>query len=285
MMTVEQVREESVEEAMRFLLRREDYALFLLGNLERQGTVLTEAPNSGNFKWIRSGSEIVALFCLTRRGNLLIQSDKAMSALFEKVVEECRREPISIGGLLGEWGLCKAFWQFLKEQRVIAKEVAVHKEVLYQMATVKGERQSGVRLLAQSDYERWATLSLDYLQEENIPSDLSDREMRALFKEKIEDRSVWGTFCEGELAAIGELNAKGLDLGQVGGVYTAPRFRRKGLARALMRQIVCDAQEVHKLRKLIIFTGEQNRAARELYESLGALQVGHYALLFGDPSS
>jgi hypothetical protein len=47
-----------------------------------------------------------------------------------------------------------------------------------------------------------------------------------------------------------------------------------------MQQLLSDAKELHKIRKLIIFTGDKNFPAQKLYNSLGVSQVGYYALLF-----
>ena len=49
-----------------------------------------------------------------------------------------------------------------------------------------------------------------------------------------------------------------------------------------MQQLLRDAKEMHKIRKMIIFTKEHNFPAQKLYSSLGASQVGYFALLLGD---
>jgi hypothetical protein len=46
--------------------------------------------------------------------------------------------------------------------------------------------------------------------------------------------------------------------------------------------MLSDIKKIHKIRKLIIFTGENNLAAQKLYASIGVKQVGHFALLFGN---
>lgn len=81
---------------------------------------------------------------------------------------------------------------------------------------------------------------------------------------------------------MAEFNAKARDLAQVGGVYTAPAFRQQGYAQAVMRTLMRDARDLHKIRKLIIFTGETNTKARKLYESLNVHPAGYYALMFGE---
>lgn len=120
-----------------------------------------------------------------------------------------------------------------------------------------------------------------YVAEMKFPTNLTEEQMRSMFLSKVAAKTVWGAFSGKQLAAIGDLNAKALDLGQVGGVYTAPAFRKQGMAKSMMQRLATDAKELHGIRKLIIFTGENNAAARKLYRSLGAHEAGHYALLFG----
>lgn len=51
--SVEAVTQLSKQEMLDFLKEHENYALFLLGNFENYGAILTENPYSGNFKLIR----------------------------------------------------------------------------------------------------------------------------------------------------------------------------------------------------------------------------------------
>jgi GNAT superfamily N-acetyltransferase len=281
--SIEKVSESTKADAIRFLLRYEDLVIFLLGNLEAYGANLTEEANSGNFQLIRDGDRIIGVFCLTRRGNLLIQSEVG-EPVFEIVLRSCQEEQIPIKGLLGEWEYCLRFWNFLKVNRVIQKEAHASKEILYSadLASYHGEPQEGARFLEAGDYKEWRRLNSDYLKESELPDDLGEEQTRAQFLWKAERKIVWGRFTEGCLASVAELNAKALDLGQVGGVYTVPQFRKRGLAKSLMRQLMLDAKKVHGIRKLIIFTGDENMPARKVYESLGVKPAAYFALLFGE---
>ena len=58
--------------------------------------------------------------------------------------------------------------------------------------------------------------------------------------------------------------------------------RRTGLSRAVMGALISDLRRVHRLEKLFLFTCEDNRPARRLYESLGFEQFGHFGLFFGE---
>lgn len=66
-----------------------------------------------------------------------------------------------------------------------------------------------------------------------------------IFLTKQKKRISWGLFLDNILVSIADLNAKALDLGQVGGVYTTPSFRQKGCSRSVMRQLLL-IEEIHK---------------------------------------
>src|SRR3990167_2449144 len=90
--SIEAVNESSLQEAIAFLRKHEDFSLFLLGNLEIHGHKLTSAPNSGNFKLVRHGDKIIAVFCLTKRGNLVIQSEMSDMRFLREVLMTCQEE-------------------------------------------------------------------------------------------------------------------------------------------------------------------------------------------------
>jgi GNAT superfamily N-acetyltransferase len=283
MIYLEKVNESSKDEAVTFLKAHEEYTLFLLGNLEVYGSHLSKEPYSGNFKLIRDENEIISGFSLTKSGTLLIYSKEIDTPLFELVLQACQEEPITLKGVLGEWDFCHRFWKFLKERKVIENEAYTSKEVLYSadLSKLNFENQYNVRLLAPSDLEQWLPLRTNYIKEMGFPEqgcmeDIS-KEFQMMAKEKI----AWGLFTSEKLISIANLNAKAFDLGQVGGVYTLPAYRKQGFSTAVLQQLIHDAKSLHHMRKLIIFTGETNHSARRVYESLGAFPFGHYALLFG----
>lgn len=281
--SVENVTSPSQYEMLNFLKEHENYTLFLLSNFENYGATLTDAPYSGNFMLIRSQGQVVGVFCLTRKGNLLIETI-LREPIFDIVLNACHQELIPLKGVVGSWNFCEPFWKYLKAKKIIQKEVFTSKEILYSIVLNKHNflPQDNVRLLTEADYIQWKPLRLDYLIEEGLPNDLTDTQLFNQFLEKTERKIIWGLFLENVLVSIADLNAKSLDLGQVGGVYTIPSFRQRGYSKSVMQQLLLDAKEIHKIRKMIIFTGEQNFPAQKLYNSLGVSQIGYFALLFGD---
>lgn len=284
---IEAANESSLQDMIAFLRKYEDFSLFLLGNLEAYGYKLTDAPNSGNFKLVCQGGKIIAVFCLTRRGNLVVQSEVSDVPLMKKILAACREESLPILGLLGPWDFCQRLWNLFKEKAILLHDTFISKEILYSVDLSKQtlSDEAHVRGLLPSDYLQWKPLRIEYLREEGLPNDLSEEQTHALFLEKVENKISWGYFLQQQLVAMAEFNAKAMDLGQVGGVYTTPTQRKKGFAQSVMRQLITDARKVHQIRKLIIFTGENNHPARRLYESLGVHPVGYYALMFGNHNS
>ncbi len=268
---------------LHFLRQHENYSLFLLGNFENYGLALAEAPYSGNFKLIRSEGEVVGVFCLTRKGSLLIEAP-SKEPIFELVLASCREESMPIKGVIGNWDLCHPFWEFLKTRQVIKNEAFTSKEILYSvdLSAMSYHSQPGVRFLTEADYSQWKPLRLDYLMEQGLPNDLGDEYLFKLYADKVKKKISWGFFLEGKLVSMADLNAKALDLGQVGGVYTIPSCRGKGYAKAVMQQLLADAKSLHAIRKMIIFTGENNLAAQKLYHSLRVSHIGYFALLIGN---
>lgn len=131
-----------------------------------------------------------------------------------------------------------------------------------------------------TDFDRWVKLREAYVKEMGFPGNTL-KEMHAEFLKKTAQQVTLGLFLEGKLIAIADLNACFFDLGQLGGVYTIPEFRNRKLSTRLTRHLIHDIKAIHHIRKLIIFTGENNLAARKVYESLNISPHGYYALLFG----
>jgi GNAT superfamily N-acetyltransferase len=280
--SVETVTPSSQKEMLNFLKEHENYSLFLMGNFENYGTKLTDAPYSGNFKLIRSHDGVVGVFCLTRKGNLLIEAT-LKDPIFDIVLDACRQESIPLKGVVGNWSFCGPFWEYLKTKKIIKKEIITSKQNLYGIDLDQHNflPEPNVRFLTGADFSQWKPLRRDYIIEEGFPNDLSDKQMLDMFSEKTHKKIAWGLFLNNTLVSIADLNAKALDLGQVGGVYTLPSLRQKGYSKSVMNQLLHDAKEFHKIRKVVIFTGDKNFPAQKLYTSLGVSQIGHYALLFG----
>jgi predicted GNAT family acetyltransferase len=283
---IRHVTDSDLQRVRAFLESHVDTSLFLLSTLAALGPRLGHHLNSGNFRLIEADGQIVAVFCLTRRGNLLVQAG-GRTDLAEQIFEACETEPIEVRGVVGEWPLAEALWKLLC---VDPRFETTHnlKDVLYRLMLKEApctvaESGSNLRLLEAADFVRWERLNRAYFAELSLPLQATLEQRRTDFIVRIRSGLWWGAFDDGqELVSIASLNATYGSLGQVGGVYTRPAERRKGLSRAVMRLLIEDCSKRLKFAKLVLFTGEDNTSARKLYESLGFEAAGAFGLLLGD---
>jgi RimJ/RimL family protein N-acetyltransferase len=284
-LSVADVSESDVPRVLEFLREHSDTSMFLLSNLAAHGHVLSDAMNSGNFKFLIEKNRIQGVFCLTRRGNLLAECG-GRSEFARTIVDACGSESIQITGVIGEWKLADAIWNVLVDSGAIATVVHASREPLFRLNLDNIQvppRHARVRFLQPSDFEVWEPLNSAYLNEEELPIQGSLDQRRKDFAEHAQARRWWGLWDRDALIAIGALNAVHERLGQIGGVYTIPEERRRGCASRVMESLISDCVQALRLRKLILFTGENNVAAQGLYESLGFRRIGEFALLFGVP--
>ena len=82
----------------------------------------------------------------------------------------------------------------------------------------------------------------------------------------------------GRLVATSAFNATLPDRVQVGGVYTPPAGRGRGLARAVVAGSLAAARDAG-VPLAVLFTGEDNRAARKAYQAIGFRRVGDYGIV------
>jgi predicted GNAT family acetyltransferase len=279
---------DNLEEAKAFLERAPETSLFLLSNIRAFGTSLGESLYSGNLKGLREEGGLCAVFCLTRGGSLVFQTGGRTEGA-RSIVDVAKAELLPIRGVLGEWRVAKVIWELLCEEGSV-KETIASREVLYRLGLREAETAWPdaaspfiVRMLGPEDHEAWERLSAAFQEEMTLPL-LGDLEQRkAGFLRSVGLRHWWGGFDGDALVSIGGIIAMHESIAQLGGVFTLPERRRRGINRAVMTRVIADSRDVHGLHRLFLFTGEDNIAARRLYESLGFERFGHFGLFFGEP--
>ena len=282
---IRHVTDSDLERVRAFLESHVDTSLFLLSTLAALGPRLGHHLNSGNFRKIEEDGEIVAVFCLTRRGNLLVQAGGRID-LAEQIFEACESEPIEVRGVVGEWPMAEALWKLLRADPRFETSHNL-KDVLYRLMLkdMVGPMPASpsVRLLDAADFAQWERLNTAYFAELSLPLQATLEQRRNDFIMRVRSGLWWGAFDDNyELVSIAALNATYGSLGQVGGVYTRPADRRKGLSYAVMQMLITDCRHRLGFEKLVLFTGEDNASARRLYESLGFEAAGAFGLLLGD---
>ena len=283
MLSVVEVTEENLEEARSYLDAYAETSQFLIGNLIDYGPRMGDHHNSGNFRMIKEGSEVTGVFALAKRGNLLARLDRPEESA-TLVLEACAREPVALRGFIGDWKSMEPICRLFKARNPDFKPGYESKEILYRYVLDRGDTKivhdPRVRLLEKSDYSQYFAHSRAYNLELKLPEQVGEEAVRREFEMRVETKVWWGLF-EGEtLASMASLNAWSETIGQVGGVFTPPERRQRGLSKATMLHLLKDCRDLHGHSKSILFTGQTDIAAQKLYESIGYERIGHFALIF-----
>src|SRR5687767_5200243 len=96
------IDDSNIDAAREFLRRSAESSQILLGNLAAYGCQLGSRMNSGNFRAIVEDGAIVSVFCLTRRGNLLLQT-AGRADLSGEILAACALDAVPIRGVIGEF--------------------------------------------------------------------------------------------------------------------------------------------------------------------------------------
>jgi predicted GNAT family acetyltransferase len=270
--------------ATALLNRHKATSLFLLNNLDAYGPVLTEHLNSANMRVIERDGRVTAVFALARRGNLLVQTDRTHDET-ATILDACAAEPVPLTGILGDWALAEPLWRAHVERRPDFETTACARDVLFELEldpTQLPTPPAAVRQLTEADFERWDALTAEFLAGEGLPMQGTLAQRRDDFLGKVAKRQRWGYEADGAIVSIAGYNAQIEGTAQVGGVFTLPAYRRRGLSKAVMQALIADGARLHGLSTLVLFTGENNLAAQAMYRSLGFREIGEYALIFGE---
>jgi len=267
--------------AISLLQQYQETSLFLLYYLKEYGSRRTDEIFSGDYKCLVYNNEVVAVFVLNGMGRLLLQTDKKFdysNLIINAIIPEISR----ITGLIGDWDLTKQCWDALGSRFPSLQETACKKEILYHidlgsLRSVANNNQ--VRYLSANDYSAWNELNMVFRKELNSVLFPNDSRRQERYLREVADHNWWGLFHEQKLVTICGFTAKYNDCAQIGGVYTLPEERGKGIAKQIIRQVMLDSKNGNNIKKLILFTHKDNRPAQQVYEGIGFKPDGYVGLM------
>lgn len=97
-------------------------------------------------------------------------------------------------------------------------------------------------------------------------------------KKALDSASVFIARENGTIVGKAALNAVGENYAQLGGVYTVPAFRRRGIARALVEHVV--AAQNAEGKRVVLFAKKKNLPAQKLYENCGFERFGDFKICY-----
>jgi predicted GNAT family acetyltransferase len=133
------------------------------------------------------------------------------------------------------------------------------------------------------DLDRLLPLQRAYEKEEVI---VDDRDVNAgvvyhNMRSALEHHLTFVAERDGKPVAKASTNARGLTYDQIGGVYTIPEERNRGIAAELMRYLIADIRAAGKGSTL--FVKQHNAAAIRMYENLGFERRNEFAISYYYP--
>jgi predicted GNAT family acetyltransferase len=137
-----------------------------------------------------------------------------------------------------------------------------------------------VRKAGPADAESLFGIQKDYELEEVVidPAHFNEGQCLRLLRHTLREELVYVVEQNGKPVAKASTNARGYRIDQIGGVYTVPELRCKGLARvvvsALLREIFQEKQAA------CLFVKKRNRPAIALYNRLGFEPVSDYVISY-----
>jgi RimJ/RimL family protein N-acetyltransferase len=139
-----------------------------------------------------------------------------------------------------------------------------------------------IRVLTEDDAQAWWHLRLRALREEPHSFAESPEEherkspeiVRELLRQsKPAEKFILGAFEHGELVGMAgfyrQAHAKFLHKGTIWGVYVRPESRGRGVAKALLREIIRMARQIVGLEQITLIVAATTQSARRVYAQLG----------------
>lgn len=97
---------------------------------------------------------------------------------------------------------------------------------------------------------------------------------RAALARSLRGETIVAASLGGSLVGKAGTNARAFSLDQIGGVFVAPPYRRLGVGRLLMEELL--ARLAAHGKGAVLFVKKRNEAARALYRGLGFDEIGDY---------
>jgi RimJ/RimL family protein N-acetyltransferase len=264
-----------------FLHANSDSSLFLRSNLAAAGVVDRGEPMHATYVGAFEDGTLRAVAAHCWNGNLLLQAPAHLDAVARAAIEASRRE---LTGILGPWD------QTCTARRALAPDRATRLEShdglfaldLGALVRPPGLDAPGTRCRATRAADLDLAVEWRAAYEVELLGALPGAAHRARVRADVERQHAAGSAFLLEDAGIpvatSAFNARLADVVQVGGVYTPPALRNRGHARAVVAGSLAAVAQTGVARA-ILFTGEDNPAARRAYAAIGFRRVGDYGLV------
>jgi RimJ/RimL family protein N-acetyltransferase len=265
-----------------FLTQHAASSMFLRAALHRSGLAPGEDRTSGIWLGAMERGELRGVVAHLRLGNVVLQAPGCLPPLLDRLADVPR--DFALLGFVGPSVQVVAAREHARSPKIIPKVDTA--EVLYDLALdelvlpaplVAGRSQ--VVIPGEADLELMVRWGVAYNAETlgAVPDQRAERSWRARVRRGIAEGTIFLLLRGGEPVAMSGFNASVPDSVQIGGVFTPPALRRRGLARACVAGSLVYAR-AQGVSRAVLFT-EPGNPARRAYEAIGFREVGRYGIL------
>jgi RimJ/RimL family protein N-acetyltransferase len=267
-----------------FCLPRVESSMFLIGNSRLSGLVDRGQPYQGTYAAAFEGTAMIGVVAHYWNQMLMLQAPCHLDELWQVAIRASGRP---IGGALGPNEQVLALKGRLGLDAAPSHIRMDDAEKLYRLSLddlIVPEGLRSGRLVARRIEARdidlvveWkAGLSVESLNDEDTPA-LRER-LRASVERSVGEGRTWVLEDQGRPVATSGFNTAIREAVQIGGVYTPPRYRRRGYARSVVAASLLAAR-AEGAETAILFTGHDNLPAQKAYTALGFCHIGEYRML------
>lgn len=264
-----------------FLEGTPDTAMFLRSNLRQAGIVDAGKPYQGTYVGAFESGRMAGVAALYWNGNMMFQcaTGDAVRLANETLAAAL---PRACSGLLGPGALLEeviALPPFSLRRARMASRQDLYGVDLSDLAAAT-QMLARVRAATQKDREELSGWRHDYLCEAlgAEPGEATRRRAGEEIGRAIEEGRAFVLAMADNLLAYAGFNATLPDMVQVGGVYCPPAERGLGYARAATHGALI-AAKTRGVKRAILFTAEDNIAAKRCNEGIGFRRVGDYGIV------
>ncbi len=278
----------SRQEAEDFLVQNEIYCVSLTARfLQKDSKIFLLEDDGGKIAAVFSYSPGGQLLFFAR-GNLSEDEKTLFRLAVGKAVENYFPKIFSV---MGTSGFCSLISRIAenhlcrKARHEVDFDLMIFDEKSFEKTT-KSENpaENHENLVAEccsvNELDEIFPLQKSYELEEVVFSekDFNEAASRLILKKNLEKKRVFALKKDGKIFSKVSVNARGKNCVQVGGVFTAPDFRKQGFAKTLLLRFCRKYAENGK--KIVLFVKKSNLAALSLYKSCGFKKISDYKIVY-----
>lgn len=270
--SVRALSDDDAEAALAFLRRDPLINVYLISRILEE-----RFPSAAQMVEVRYNRDIVVVASLAT--NIVLAGDPAaprdvVDAALSAIAERILTRMLPVRAIISPANLVEGLWSRLRTRLDPPTVVRMTQPVYAIRKRLDFPDLAESRYALRSDLEQLVP-ACAAMHKEEVGIDPLERDAvgyRERIRDLIERKRSVVLIANGAIAAKCEYSAVTPDAVQLMGVWTAPAYRRRGLSRALLRE-VC-GHLARKGKTVTLFVNDFNRPAMSLYEGLGFQRIG-----------